>query len=125
MNAKATDLTRIQEIYDTVRITQAQMKAIGFTRERFTSPRDVQDELIAEGITNRVLRITEEIAHLSTQTARSYGFEQALASGLRNRLAHAYGEIDFAIVWDVIEHDFGALIRSCETYCDEHGLSLG
>ena len=124
MNAKGTDLTRIQEIYDIVRTTRTQMAVIGFTRVRFISPQSAEDELIAEGITNRVLRATEEIAHLSKDIAQAYGFEQTLASGVRNRLAHAYGETNLEIIWDVVEHDFNELERACEQYCDERGLSL-
>lgn len=125
MSAKATDLTRIQEIHDVVGTTKTQMAAIGFTRARFVSPQSVEDELIAEGITNRVLRVTEEIAHPSRDIALVYGFEQALASGVRNRLAHANGETNLEIIWDVVEHDFDELAQACEHYCDDHGLSLG
>ncbi len=73
---------------------------------------------------NRVLRVTEEIAHISGETADACGFEKSLASGVRNRLAHAYGEIDSEIIWDVIEHDFDSLLAACIRYCDEQGLSL-
>ena len=34
-------------------------------------------------------------------------------SGLRNRIAHAYGEIDVEILWNVIESDLPEL----ETFC--------
>ncbi|MBQ6147706.1 DUF86 domain-containing protein [Candidatus Saccharibacteria bacterium] len=36
-------------------------------------------------------------------------------SGLRNRIAHAYGRIDIEILWDVVEHDIPVLLEFCKT----------
>ena len=43
---------------------------------------------------------------------------------MRNRLAHAYGEVDREILWEVISEDFDELLSSCRAYCDEKGLEL-
>ena len=56
--------------------------------------------------------------------ARQYGFDTKGASGVRNRLAHAYGEVDREILWQVIAEDFDALLGSCRAYCDDRGLEL-
>ena len=45
-------------------------------------------------------------------------------SGLRNRLAHAYGAVDMGIVWDVLEIEFPKLAEGCKRYCDERGIDL-
>lgn len=65
MSAKESDLLRIQEIYDVVTQTQAQVKELGLSKEQFISPKSARDELIAEGLVNRVFRVTEEGCKLS------------------------------------------------------------
>lgn len=125
MHAKATDLARIQEIHDVVKETQRQIKVLSITRERFLHPTNDADDLIAEGIMNRVLRATEEAGRMSEETAQQYGFDLHGVSGVRNRLAHAYGEVDRSIIWEVIERDFPALLASCERFCEENGVSVG
>ena len=124
MTAKPSDLGRIQEIFDVVTQTQNQMVELGFSRERFMDPATTEDDLIAEGIINRVLRVAEEAGRISGDVAHQYGFDTKGASGVRNRLAHAYGEVDREILWQVIAEDFDALLVSCRTYCDDRGLEL-
>ena len=124
MSAKRGDLARLQEIHDVIQETRAQMREIGFTEERFLRPENAQDDLIAEGILNRVLRITEEAGHLSGEIAKEYGFDQQGVLGVRNRLAHAYGEVDREIIWSVIVQDFDELLDSCARYCADNNIEL-
>ncbi len=124
MTAKSSDYGRIQEIFDVVTQTQRQMVELGFTHERFLDPTTTEDDLIAEGIINRVLRVSEEAGRISKDVAGRYGFDTKGASGVRNRLAHAYGEVDREILWQVIEEDFNDLLNSCQAYCDDFGLEL-
>lgn len=124
MSAKRSDLARIQEIYSVATQTLSQMEAVGFCRDRFLEPSGPQDDLMAEGILNRVLRVTEEAGHISDEIARAYGFDRRGAVDVRNRLAHAYGEVDREIIWQVLTEDFGALIGACRSYCDDHGYEL-
>ncbi|MDO4400536.1 MAG: DUF86 domain-containing protein [Coriobacteriia bacterium] len=84
---------------------------------------DTQD-LIAEGVLNRVLRVAEEVGWIDEEIARTYGFETVGARGIRNRLAHAYGDVDREIIWNVIENDFNDLLRACKAYCDDLGIEL-
>ena len=93
MNAKRTDLSKIQEIYDVVLQTQRQMNALGFSKEQFLQPSNDQEDLIAEGVMNRVFRVTEEAGRLSMELAERYGFDTVAIRGVRNRLAHAYGRL--------------------------------
>lgn len=125
MSAKATDLARVQEIYDVVSQTQRQLESLAFGKERFLHPRTDQDEVLAEGFMNRVFRVTEEAGRLSDEVATEYGFNTAGASGVRNRLAHAYGDVDAEIIWSVIEAEFGPLLDSCRRYCEDIGVELG
>lgn len=124
MNAKRDDLSRLQEIHDIILQTKRQLRALGFTRSRFCDPDNDEDDLIAEGIMNRVLRVTEEVGRLSDEVSQRYGFEKHAVLGVRNRLAHAYGDVDREIIWAVIEHDFDELLASCALYCEDNGLDL-
>ncbi|MDM8163445.1 HepT-like ribonuclease domain-containing protein [Collinsella intestinalis] len=124
MTAKHSDLGRIQEIYDVVTQTQRQMCELELSKVRFLEPANTEDDLIAEGLINRVLRVAEEAGRIGDDTAQRYGFDTKGASGVRNRLTHAYGEIDRDIIWQVISEDFDELIRSCHAFCDDEGLEL-
>lgn len=123
MSAKENDLLRIQEIYDIATQTLDQLAELELTAARFQSPQTAQEELVAEGLANRVFRATEEGGKLS-EVFREYGFELREMSGLRNRLAHAYGTIDMAIVWDVLQEEFPKLVEGCERYCADNDIKL-
>ena len=56
MSAKATDLARIQEMFDLITETQGQIERLGITEERFKRPATDADRLFSEAIMNRVLR---------------------------------------------------------------------
>ena len=124
MSAKRDDYAKIQEIFEVVAETQRQIAALSFSKERFCFPANDSDDLIAEGILNRVLRATEEAGHLSEEVARRYGFERAAVNGVRNRLAHAYGDVNRQIIWSVLENDFPKLLQSCHDFCDDRGIEL-
>ncbi|MEC4272884.1 HepT-like ribonuclease domain-containing protein [Adlercreutzia sp. R25] len=123
MNARENDLLRIQEIYDIATQTIAQLDELRICREQFVRPASAQEALIGEGLANRVFRAAEEGGRLS-QVFVEYGFELREMSGLRNRLAHAYGTVDMHVVWDVLQHDFPKLVAACEAYCEERGIAL-
>ena len=123
MSARKDDLGRIQEIYDTVAKTLEQIEGSGFSHDRFVRPETIEDDLMAEGLLNRVFRVSEEGGALSGAFER-YGFPLHEMSGMRNILAHAYGEIDREIAWKVIEVDFPDLLCACERYCEDAGVSL-
>ena len=124
MSAKKSDLGRIQEIYDIAMKTREQIERTQFAKERFLNPQSDEDDLMAEGILNRILRLTEELGHIENRTAERYAFEDKGARGIRNRLAHAYGEVDREIVWNVIESDLDEVLASCKAYCDDKGVEL-
>jgi len=45
--------------------------------------------------------------------------------GMRNRIAHDYGAVDFAIVWDVAEQEVPSLIQTLEAYFKTRNLRIG
>ena len=115
---------RIQEVFDVITLTKQQIASVGLTRESFLNPKDDTEDLVAEGIMNRVLRVTEEAGHIEEGIAAQYGFDSAGARGVRNRLAHVYGDVDRDIIWRVIEEDFDILLEACISYCDDNGIDL-
>lgn len=124
MSAKVNDFARIQEIYDVVTETQRQIRALGITKPQFVNPESDADDLIAEGIMNRVFRVTEEAGRISEKVSDEYNFDRHGVHGVRNRLAHAYGEVDREIIWNAIQHDFDDLLQSCRRFCDDMGVDL-
>jgi len=125
MSAKATNLARIQEVYDIATQTRAQIARLGFTRDMFLEPATDEEDLIAEGILNRVFRVAEEAGYIDEDVATTYGFDTVGARGVRNRLAHVYGEVDRDLVWSVIENDFPVMLLACKRYCDDVGVDIG
>lgn len=87
-------------------------------------PTNDADDLIAEGLMNRALRIAEEAGKITESVAEQYGSERRAANGVRNRLAHAYGDVDRAIIWQVIEEDIDPLLGACRKFADELGIAL-
>lgn len=124
MSAKASDFARVQEMYDIIKLTQRQIAGLGITETRFKEPANDADELIAEGIMNRVFRLTEEAGALSDEALARYDFDRRSIKGVRNRLAHAYGSVDRDVLWRVVTEDFDKLLEGCHQYCDDRGLEL-
>lgn len=124
MSARTSDLGRVQEIHDLICLTQRQITAVGITEERFKNPMTDIDQLLVEGIMNRVFRVVEEAGALSDDALGAFGLDRRNIRGVRNRLAHAYGEVDAEIIWKVVEEDFEELLGGCRNYCEEHGLEL-
>lgn len=124
MNAKATDLARVQEMFNLVTLTRQQIEELGITEQRFKQPGSTNDELLAEALMNRVFRITEEAGALSDEVLVYYDFERRALKGVRNRLAHAYGDVNVDLIWKVIETDFPRLLKGCQAFCDDQGFEL-
>lgn len=124
MSARSSDLSRIQEIYDIITQTQDQLASLNFTEERFLNPANDYDDLLAEGFMNRVFRVTEELGHLTEGIAGKYGFDTHGAKGVRNRLAHVYGQVDKVIIWQVLNEEFDEILNACRTFATELGIQL-
>lgn len=125
MSARSSDLSRVQEIYDIITQTQEQLISLNFTEERFLSPANDNDDLLAEGFMNRVLRITEELGHISESVAEKHGFDAHGAKSVRNRLAHVYGQVDRVIIWKVLDEEFDDILEACRDFAAELNVQLG
>ena len=104
--------------------TQGQIERLGITEQRFKSPATDADRLFSEAIMGHVLRVAEEAGSLSDEALGHYAFERRAIKGVRNRLAHAYGDVDADVIWNVVQDDFPKLLEGCQAYCDHHGLEL-
>ena len=59
--------------------------------------------------------VGEAAAHVSEGTRRAYpAIPWREIVGMRNRLVHAYFDIDLPLVWDTVRHDLPALIARLE-----------
>jgi uncharacterized protein with HEPN domain len=68
-----------------------------------------------DAVAMRLSVIGESAAHVTSETQRalpSVPFTQI--RGLRNRIAHDYGSIDFRIVWAVTQKEISPLIAALE-----------
>ena len=74
MSAKATDLARIQEMFDLITETQGQIERLGITEERFKKARYSvrMSGFSRRAIMNRVLRVTEGAGSLSDGALAHY-----------------------------------------------------
>lgn len=124
MSAKSSDFSRIQEIHDVIKQTQEQIESLAITSERFLEPRDDNDDLLAEGLMNRVFRVTEELGRIDEATAEKYGFDTHGAKGVRNRLAHVYGQVDRSIIWKVMSEDFDEILEACRCFAADRGIAI-
>lgn len=124
MSAKMSNLARIQEMHDIIIKTRRQISELGFTKERFLAPANDSDDLIAEGLLNRMLRLTEEMSNVDSVTAGQYSLDTDNARAVRNRLAHAYGNVDRGIVWEIYNDELDTILEGCRAYCEDMGVDL-
>lgn len=102
------DVIRLRHILDAAREAVA---ILGDTsREELAGRRVISLALV------KTLEIIGEAANHVTGDTRSLHPELPwrTAVGMRNRLIHAYFDIDHAVLWDTITHDLPPLIRRIE-----------
>ncbi len=66
--------------------------------------------------TTRLLEIIGEAAARVPQATRDHypQIPWSAIAGMRNRLIHGYDEVDFDVLWDVVQYDLPALIVELE-----------
>ena len=70
----------------------------GMSRDDFLRDRKTQDAVL-----RRLMVIGEAAGRLSGETSALFpGLPFRQMSGLRNRVVHGYGQIDFEIVWETV-----------------------
>lgn len=99
-----SDVVRLRHMLD------AAEKAINFTKGIRRAELD-QDEKLALALVRLIEIIGEAAAKVSTELqtrSRTVSWKEIV--GTRNRLIHGYEEVDFDIVWKIIEGDLPGLI---------------
>jgi len=107
------DRTRLQHMLDYA--AEAMQMSRGRTREDLDTDRQLNLSLV------RLLEIVgEAAARISEGTRRSYPEVAWLEiAGLRNRLVHGYDDVDFDILWDIIEIDLPSLVATLTAILEE------
>lgn len=70
------------------------------------------DRRTCDAVTMQVFVIAEATGRLSDTTRNRIGdFDWRQMRGLRNRIAHGYGSVDFSIIWAIATTDIPQLAR--------------
>ena len=110
---KNPDDAYLHDMLEAARLIRGYMRKVGF--EEFWHHNEKRD-----AVAMRLSIIGEAAAHVSPATQKvlpSIPFKRI--RGLRNRIAHDYGAIDFKIVWEVTQKEIEPLIAALEIYMRE------
>jgi uncharacterized protein with HEPN domain len=93
------DAVYLRHILDA--INQIESYTAGLTYEAF-----LEDQLVQDGVIRQLEIIGEACRHLS-ENLRSQNPDLPWAQiiGLRNRLIHAYFDVNLGIIWDIVQAD--------------------
>lgn len=102
------DMTRLRHMRD------AAAEAICFACGRIRTDLD-SDRMLTLALVKDIEIIGEAASRISTDRRTRYPtIPWAQVIGMRNRLTHAYFEIDLNIVWEVVSHDLPLLVIELE-----------
>ncbi|MEB3830787.1 HepT-like ribonuclease domain-containing protein [Phormidium sp. CCY1219] len=103
------DAVRLQHMID------AAQKAIAFTNQRTREDLD-RDEMLSLAVVRLVEILGEAAKNVSDSTkARSPDIPWRQMTGTRDRLTHAYFEVNLDIIWNIITNELPSLIPKLET----------
>ena len=107
---KRNDAVYLSHILDA--ITQIEIYTAGLSYDQFSQTRLVQDGVI------RQLEIIGEASRSLSDDFRDQHSELPWPQiiGLRNRLIHAYFEVNLGIVWDIVQNDLPPLRQKVTTW---------
>jgi uncharacterized protein with HEPN domain len=108
--AKNPGDAHLHDMLEAARLIRVYMRKVSF--EEFWHHNEKRD-----AVALRLSVIGEAAAHVSPATQKalpSIPFQRI--RGLRNRIAHDYGAIDFKIVWEVTQKEIGPLIAALQAY---------
>jgi len=104
--SKIDDLTRLNHIRD------AAIKAIDFVQSKTREDLD-QDEILSLALVRLIEIIGEAANHVSADCQNRYSqIPWREIVGMRNRIIHAYFDIDLDVVWQVIIADLPGLLNA-------------
>jgi uncharacterized protein with HEPN domain len=106
--SKIDDLTRLKHIRDSAK------EALSFVKNR--TREDLERERMLSLALVRLIEIIGEAANNISETCQGQYFKIPWRQiiGMRNRIIHAYFDVDLDIVWRVITQDIGSLLIEVE-----------
>ena len=120
MTARKSDSLRAQEVLEAIFETNERIKVFDITEDQFLHANDVRTRALADSLLMCALRVTEEAGKLSERSQRLHPeIEWCGIIGMRNYLAHDYGNVDRSVVWDAVTMEFPALERACRQIVSE------
>jgi len=120
MFARKSDALRAQEILEAIDETAERIKAFDVTEDEFLHADDIKARTLADSLLMCALRVTEEAGKLSEKAQQLHPeIEWRGIIGMRNYLAHDYGNVDRAVVWDAVTSEFPTLAAACRQIIEE------
>ena len=113
-----SDRVRLQHIVD------AAKRIVVITRGR--TRRDIEDDLVLPFALLALLQIIGEAAnHVSDEYQEEHAeIDWKGMTGLRNRLVHAYFDVDYDVLYKIIQEDIPPLISTVENLLDQLRLDF-
>ena len=99
----------------------AAQEAVGFVENK-TRADIVEDRLLALGIMKSIEIIGEAASKVSWDCRQAYpGIPWVDVIGMRNRLIHAYADVDLDVLWETVMDDLPSLIHMLEKIVAREG----
>lgn len=106
--SRIDDATRLRHMRD------AALEAMNFVHNRARADLD-SDRMLALALVKEIEIIGEAAGRISTDCKTKYlEVPWVQMIGMRNRLTHAYFEIDLDMVWEVVTNDLPPLVTQLE-----------
>ena len=101
---KTDDLTRLKHIRDSAK------EALFFIKNRTREDLD-HDRMLSLALVTLIEIMGEAANHISEPCqVKYYKIPWRQIIGMRNRIVHAYFDIDLDIIWQVVTQDLGSLL---------------
>jgi len=106
--SKVDDLTRLKHIRDSAE------EALSFVNNRTREDLD-RDRMLSLALV-RLIEIMGEAANHVSESCQAKYFQIPWRQivGMRNRIIHAYFDVDLDIIWQVITQDLGSLLSEVQ-----------
>lgn len=110
---KKDDSVYIHHILAAIERIEAYSEGVSF--QKF-----LQIEILQDGVIRQLEIIGEAARNLSADLCRRHPeVPWGEIIGLRNRIAHAYYNIDLGVVWDIVQEDLPSLKRDVASILEE------
>lgn len=112
------DIDRIRRIVAVGQDLTSCVERNGVTRESILSDQDVRWM-----VSMPVFDVSEQVSRLSDEFLQDYPIEGAYAiAGMRNRMAHGYGDVGYGYIADAVLEDVPELLERCRAILADLGL---